>query len=90
MCYHVICTLIYCRAELLKGKPELARKRCYGCGISVFPSKMVAFHQDFWPPELVVLICRPNQDLEKEVYELAQKLRVLGFNCREELNDEVD
>lgn len=51
---------------------------------------MVAFQQDFWPPELVVLICQPNQDLEIEVYALAQKLRVLGFNCREELNAEVN
>lgn len=65
------------------------RKSHYGAGISVYPIKVLQIQQDSWPSELVVVACRKNDCLEKEVFGLARVLRSMGITCRTDFDVEV-
>ncbi|KAJ1522723.1 hypothetical protein ONE63_001883 [Megalurothrips usitatus] len=70
-------------------KGKVPKKAQYGCGISVYPERVLEIQNDFWPPELVVLTCPKNKDSQKLVFATARKLRMMGFNCREEFHAEA-
>ncbi|XP_026276588.1 eIF-2-alpha kinase GCN2-like isoform X1 [Frankliniella occidentalis] len=73
------------RALFARRKLGVERTVQNGCGISVYITKVLELQaSDFWPPQLVVLTCIKNRNLEKTLYELAKCLRLMSLNCRVE------
>ncbi|KAK3908026.1 eIF-2-alpha kinase GCN2 [Frankliniella fusca] len=76
--------LISYRGQLAEKKPGVEMIEQNGCGISVYVTKLLELKEDFFQPQLVVLTCPKNNEWEKNLYDFAKTLRLMGLNCRVE------